>query len=180
MLLTSHRLCSNSCSLISVFSKTFSVSRHSPSSPGRSQQYWETVSFLSICWANYKFTANVKEENLQFLSILLSINLCIDIHRKDFERNPVPAMFHSTTSEYFIGFIGCQSVLFIVGVSLAWENSRHLATLPLVSPPNDVWETSAEIPYWWCVTTQIWVVLLIGRAVREICFKQSEVLPRSG
>jgi len=40
---------------------------------------------------------------------------------------------------------------------LAWENSRHLATLPLVSPPNDVWETSAEIRYWWLVTTQIWV-----------------------
>ena len=39
---------------------------------------------------------------------------------------------------------------------LAWENSRHLATLPLVSPPNDVWETNAEIPYWWRVTTQIW------------------------
>ena len=45
---------------------------------------------------------------------------------------------------------------------IAWENSRHLATLPLVSPPNDVWETSAEIPYWWRVTTQIWEVLLIG------------------
>jgi len=45
--------------------------------------------------------------------------------------------------------------------TLAWENSRHLATLPLVSPPNDVWETSAEIPYWWRVTTQILVVLLI-------------------
>ena len=28
----------------------------------------------------------------------------------------------------------------------------------MVSPPNDVWETSAEIPYWWCITTQIWVV----------------------
>ena len=41
---------------------------------------------------------------------------------------------------------------------LAWENSRHLATLPLVSPPNDVWETSAEISYWWRVTTEIWVV----------------------
>ena len=27
---------------------------------------------------------------------------------------------------------------------IAWENSRHLTTLPLVSPPNDVWETSAE------------------------------------
>ena len=45
---------------------------------------------------------------------------------------------------------------------VAWENSRHLATLPLVSPSNDVWETSAEIPYWWRVTTQIWVELLIG------------------
>ena len=38
---------------------------------------------------------------------------------------------------------------------LAWENSRHLATLPLASPRNDVWETSAEIPYWWRVTTQV-------------------------
>ena len=37
----------------------------------------------------------------------------------------------------------------------AWENSRHFAKLPLVSPRNDVWETNAEIPYWWRVTTQI-------------------------
>ena len=29
---------------------------------------------------------------------------------------------------------------------------------------NDIRETSAEIPYWWRVTTQIWVMLLIGRA----------------
>ena len=50
---------------------------------------------------------------------------------------------------------------------LAWENSQHLVTPPLVSLPNDVWEIRAEIPYWWRVTTQIWVravVLLIGRA----------------
>ena len=40
---------------------------------------------------------------------------------------------------------------------LVWENSWHLATLPLVSPRNDIWEKSAEIPYWWRVTTQIWV-----------------------
>ena len=31
----------------------------------------------------------------------------------------------------------------------------------LVSPRNDGWETSTEIPYWWRVTTHIWVVLLI-------------------
>ena len=47
---------------------------------------------------------------------------------------------------------------------LAWENSRHLTTTPLVSPPNDVWETSSENPYWWRVTPQIWVGLLICRA----------------
>ena len=62
---------------------------------------------------------------------------------------------------------------------VAWENSRHLAPLQLVSPPNDVWETSAEIPYWWRVTIKIWVMLLIGRATWEIWFNQSEALPRS-
>ena len=41
---------------------------------------------------------------------------------------------------------------------LAWENSRFCDTPPLVSPRNDVWETTAEV-YWWPVTTQIWVVL---------------------
>ena len=45
---------------------------------------------------------------------------------------------------------------------LAWENSWHFVTPPLVSPQNDIWETSTEIPYWWHVTTQIWVVHLIG------------------
>ena len=62
---------------------------------------------------------------------------------------------------------------FLIEFYLAWENSRHLETVPLVAP-NDVWETSAEILYWWRVTTQIWVVLLIGRAAWEICFNQSE------
>ena len=66
-----------------------------------------------------------------------------------------------------------------ITVQLAWENSPHLATLPLVCPPNDVWEARAEIPYWWSVTTQIWVVLLIGRAPWEIWFSQSEALPKS-
>ena len=47
---------------------------------------------------------------------------------------------------------------------VAWENSHHLATPPLVSPWKEVWETSTEIPFWWRVTTQIWVVLLTGRA----------------
>ena len=45
---------------------------------------------------------------------------------------------------------------------LPWENCWHLVMPLTVSPPNDMWETCAEIPYWWRVTTQIWVVLLIG------------------
>ena len=51
---------------------------------------------------------------------------------------------------------------------------------PLVSQWNEVWETSAEIPNWWRVTTQIWGMLLIGRAAWEICFSQSEALSSSG
>ena len=51
---------------------------------------------------------------------------------------------------------------------IAIENIRHFATPPVVYPRNEVWETSAEIAYWWRVTTQIWVVLLIGRFAREI------------
>ena len=68
----------------------------------------------------------------------------------------------------------------LVNKNLTWENSRHLATLPLVSPPNDVWETRAEIPYWRRVTTQIRVVLLIGWIEFPTRYDQSEALPRSG
>ena len=40
---------------------------------------------------------------------------------------------------------------------VAWKNFRDTTT---GSPRNDVWETSAEISYWWRVTTLTWVVLL--------------------
>ena len=60
---------------------------------------------------------------------------------------------------------------------LAWENSRHFVTLPLV---NDVWETSAEIPYWWQATSKTSVVLLTGCSKFHSFHDQSEALPRSG
>ena len=47
---------------------------------------------------------------------------------------------------------------------------------PTVSPRNDVWETSAEIPYWWRVTTQTWIVLLIGRSKFPSRHVQSEAV----
>ena len=71
--------------------------------------------------------------------------------------------------------------LFLVWwIKLTWENSWHLATPSLVSPWKDVWETSAEIPYWWPVTIQIWVVFLIGWSKFPVQHVQSETLPRSG
>ena len=42
-------------------------------------------------------------------------------------------------------------------MDLTWENNREFATRWY-----DVWGMNAKIPYWWRVTTQIWVVLLIG------------------
>ena len=65
------------------------------------------------------------------------------------------------------------SWIWILFTGLAWENSRHVAMLPLVFPPNDAWETSEEIPYWWRVTTQIWVVTrqqLISALVSQTSF----------
>ena len=50
---------------------------------------------------------------------------------------------------------------------------------PLVSPQNDVWKTSANIPYWRCITTQMRVVLLIGWSNFPSRQDQSEVSPRS-
>ena len=44
----------------------------------------------------------------------------------------------------------------------AGENSQQFTTQPLVSPQNDVWEMTIEIPHWRCTTTQIRVVPLIG------------------
>ena len=58
-------------------------------------------------------------------------------------------------------------------VYVAWENSRYFTTQPMFSPQNDAWGGN-EISNQWRVTTQIWIVLLIGL---EICFIQSEGVP---
>ena len=48
----------------------------------------------------------------------------------------------------------------------AWENNRHLMTAPMVSMQTDLWETCAEIRYWWHVTTQV-SVLVSQTSLRE-------------
>ena len=75
-----------------------------------------------------------------------------------------------------------RSCRLLSSCTIAWEKGRHFATRQLdwVSPQNDVWEKSAEIPHWRLLTIQILVVLLIGRTEWKICSNQSEAPPRSG
>ena len=101
---------------------------------------------------------NIYTEGLHFRYSTAWSNLFTYCHN---ENITCVCMMHSFLSEMCISLS-------------AQENSWHLATLPVVSPPNDVWETSAEISHWWHVTTQIWVVLLIGCDACEIWFNQSE------
>ena len=62
----------------------------------------------------------------------------------------------------FLRYDCCGVVLKTKYFSLAWESSRHFSTLPMmVFPRRDVWEASAELPYWWRVATQICVLLLL-------------------
>ena len=77
----------------------------------------------------------------------------------------------SRTTLYFLK----QLLAINISASLRKQRCHHW-----LSPRSDVWQTSAQIPYWWRVTTQIWVGLLIGRVAREICYNLSETLPRSG
>ena len=65
---------------------------------------------------------------------------------------------------------------FLLGRARFTAQPLSALVLPLVSPRNDAWETSAEIPYWWRVTTQVRIVILIGRPTREMCFNQLEAL----
>ena len=58
----------------------------------------------------------------------------------------------------------------------AWENKPTITNPQLVSPQNKVWRP--EIPYWWRVTTQIWVRLLICWGKFPSRHDQSEALPR--
>ena len=48
------------------------------------------------------------------------------------------------------------------------EKTANILGHTTVSTQNDVLRKSAEIPYWWCVTTQILVVLWTGHAARKI------------
>ena len=76
------------------------------------------------------------------------------------------------------GLLQCSFVL--VRVTEIWFLQYQVDSSLRKQLTFDVWETSAEIPYGWCVTTQIWVMLLIGWIKFIMRHDQSEALPRSG
>ena len=65
----------------------------------------------------------------------------------------------------------CESLIFLSCFNI-WhrilhllspeEKRQHFATPLLVSLQNDVQGATKKFPYWWCITSHIWVVLLIG------------------
>ena len=81
-----------------------------------------------------------------------------------------------------ISFPEGQAVKMIFFLEYPIPNCRHSKQPTFRNATTGVnRKTSAEIPYWWRVATQIWVVLLIGHPAWKICFSQSEALhlPRS-
>ena len=55
---------------------------------------------------------------------------------------------------FYLEVVNSLAIFRLGGRALAWKNSRHCSTPPLVSPRNNVWEESAEISHRLRVTTQ--------------------------
>jgi len=49
-----------------------------------------------------------------------------------------------------------------ISVQISLTKQPTFCDATLVSPWSEVWETTAEISYWWRINTQIWVVLSIS------------------
>ena len=71
--------------------------------------------------------------------------------------------------QYQLHYLQCKNNCMV------WDETWGVP--PMVSLWNYVREMRAEVPYWWHITTLIWVVLQIGHTTREICFNQSKHYP---
>ena len=59
---------------------------------------------------------------------------------------------------------------------IAWVNSQHFMAPPVVFSLSEVWETSAEIPYWWHVMTHHYPDLSSMSDWLKMHFNQSAAL----
>ena len=77
----------------------------------------------------------------------------------NWEKNKTYKLKRSIVSFGVLVALPSRSVLESVNIgfwgkceNLSLRNNRQFATPPLFSPRNNVWETSAETPYWWRVS----------------------------
>ena len=71
--------------------------------------------------------------------------------------------FLSLSLIYWSWLVSDNNILILQSCSLRNQPIGHFPMAPLVSLQNDDQGMSREMSYWWCITTQIWVVLeLIG------------------
>ena len=73
----------------------------------------------------------------------------------------VPGPIFSQIRQSFDRFIHAQNLCSILKFVYRQLHSLRKKPTFTVSPRNDVWGTTGEIPYWWRVTTQIRIVFLI-------------------
>ena len=103
---------------------------------------------LLFCWNKNPQALKFKLKSLNFIMLYKQDNSGKKIYRRK---------LYSGKFTKWNNFKSGRSNLAIAG-----ENSQHFAAPPIVYSWNDVWEMSTKIPYWWHVTSQIWLVLLIG------------------
>ena len=95
----------------------------------------------------------------RWLKTIPKLSLCgCDLHLLMHVVSPFSTWTGSLTIEAVLSFVSKLLRGFV-----AWR----------ISPPNDVY-TSVEIPYWWRVSTQIWVVLLIGFKKQIFCQSRTQ------
>ena len=86
-----------------------------------------------------------------------------------YDETDTPAMARTSNLNEELGQVCKSTTWSIINISLkgsSWKAGLRIQTTYCNtiygSLLNDVWGSSTEIPCWWCVTTQIWVVFLIG------------------
>ena len=128
--------------------------------------HWRCAYFQTLSWNDtifvvdwdilYKLCGSANKWSKGFV---FSVKIC----RQFFSCHKACSKYHTRSTITPKYTLTQHLVIIVVVIIIIIMNSTDFTTPPLVSP----WGTSAEIPYWWRVTTQISVVLLTGRLASE-------------
>ena len=111
--------------------------------------------------------------------LLSPLNLFISTSKKEFKKREISDHRPRRLGRLWIASPVANSYVVISYDCGRLRKQPTIHDAPLFFPRNDVWERRAKIPYWWRISTQIWVVLLIGWGKCSTWQDQSKALPRS-